>query len=106
MYRSDIRLMPDWKRRLLGIKYEDFDTHVSTLSIKIDQLPNPTKVESQAYQIPVEGERYTATHWPGKLILKSLFKNNRCGPSGLTHDSSQLEIYPLPTELLIGQGGR
>lgn len=98
MFESDIWLMPKWRRRLLGVEYEDFDTHVNTLSIKFDQIPNPTKEERETRQIPVKGRRYIATHWPGKLILRSLFKNNHHGPSGLTKKGGCLEIYPLPSK--------
>lgn len=96
MYESDIWFMQEWKRRLLGVKREDFDTHVNTLCIKWDQIPNPTKEERETGQIAVKGRRYIATHWPGKLILRSLIKNIRCGPSTLTQEGSCLEIYPLP----------
>lgn len=97
MRESDIWLMPEWKRRLFGVKYEDFNTHVNTLSIKLDHIPNPTKEERSIGQIPVVGRRYIVTHWPGKLILRSLFKNNHRNPSGLTQKGTCLEIYPLPS---------
>lgn len=96
MHESDIWLMPEWKRRLLGVKYEFFSTHINTLSIKFDQIPNPTKEERETGQIPVEGRRYTATHWPGKLVLRSLSRNNHRGPSSLTRDGACLEVYPIP----------
>ncbi len=96
MYESDIWLMPEWKKRLLGIKCKDFDTHVNTLTIKLDQIPNPTKEERIVSQLPVEGQRYTATHWPGKLILRSIFKKNHRCPSSLTKNGTCLEMYPIP----------
>ena len=98
MYESDIWLMPNWQRRLLGVKYEDFPTHINTLTIKLDQIPNPTKEERTVGQVAVEGRRYIATHWPGKLVLKSIFKNNHSGPSGLIRSGTCLEICPLPKQ--------
>lgn len=96
MYESDIWLMANWKRRLLGVKYESFLTYVNTLVIKFDQIPNPTKEEREVAKIPVEGSRYIATHWPGRWILRGLFENSRAGPSGLTQQGRCLEVYPLP----------
>lgn len=97
MYESDIWLMSNWKRRLLGVKYEEFPTHVNTLAIKFDQIPNPTSEEREVGQVPVTGRRYTATHWPGKLILRSLRKERLGGPSGFTKDGTCLEVYPIPS---------
>ncbi len=96
MYESDIWLMSDRKRRLLGVKYEDFPTHINTLSIKFDRVPSPTKEERVVGQIEVEGRRYIATHWPGKRVLKSLFEQSRAGPRSLTVKGTCLEIFPLP----------
>ena len=95
MYESDIRLMPKWKRWLLGIKYEEFPTHINTLCITWDRIPKPTSEERTVAKVPVEGRRYLASHRLGRLILRRLFKS--CAePSALTQKGSCLEIYPLP----------
>ncbi len=96
MYESDIWLMPKWKRWLFGIKYEEFPSHVNTLCIKLDKIPNPTSEERSVAEVPVEARRYLAFRWPGRLILKSLFHNTQ-GPSGLTQKGSCLVIYPVDT---------
>lgn len=101
MYESDIWLMPNWKRWLWGVRYEDFQTHVNTLTIKLDKIPNPTSEERRVDKIPVEGRRYLAIHWPGKLVLRSLFKKNHSGPAGLTKGGSCLEVYPIPKGLCV-----
>ncbi len=95
MFESDIWFMPKWKRRLLGVEYEHFSSHVNTLTIKLDRLPNPTKEEQEIGRIEVEATRYTATHWPGKRILRSLFKDVRKGPKSLIKGGTCLEIFPL-----------
>ncbi len=98
MYESDIWLMPNWRRWLIGIKYEEFSTHINTLCIKWNRIPDPTSEERSVAKVPVEGRRYLASHWLGRLILRRLFKINHAGPSALTQEGSCLEIYPLPPE--------
>lgn len=101
MRELDVLLMPGWQRRLLGVKYEGFDSYVSIFSVKFDQIPNPTREETTISKLPVKAIRYTATHWPGRLVLRSIFKNNHGGPAGLTKKGSCLEIFSftLPEEL-------
>jgi len=100
MNESDIWVMPNWKRWLWGVRYEEFQTNVNTLMISWDQIPNPTSEERRVGKLPVEGRRYLAIHWPGKLVLRRLCGNNHNSPASLTGGGGCLEIYPLREGLI------
>ena len=94
MHEWDIWTMSDWRRKLFGIKYEDFDSHINTLEIRFDKIPNPTKKEREVAQVPVKARRYIATNWLGKAILRSLFEHTH-QVQGLTQNGTCLEVFPI-----------
>lgn len=88
--------------QLLGllVKEERFQSHINTLSIKWDKIPNPTVEERQTSKIPCLAHRTTARNLLGKLLLKYRYrKGGFGGPAVFTKDGTVLEVYPIPTDL-------
>lgn len=80
----------------LFVKEEDFSSHVNTLCIKLDRLPNPTKEEREVGQVPCTAKRMIARNVIGKMILKRRWKRGIGGPASFTHDGTVIEVCPLP----------
>lgn len=92
--------MLNWLRRLL-FREEDFESHVPTLAIKWDRIPNPTKETREVAQVPVHAHRTTARNRVGILLLKRRWQQgNFGGPASLTEKGRVLEVYPLPRHLV------
>lgn len=82
--------------RGLLFREEDFESHINTLAIKWDRIPNPTKETREVAQVPVHAHRTTARNRVGILLLKRRWKrDNFGGPASLTQKSRVLEVYPL-----------
>ena len=92
-----------WLRHLL-FKEEDFESHVNTLSIKWDRIPNPTKEEQEVSRIPCIAHRTTARNVIGRLFLKMRWKCGIGSLASLTQNGSVLEVYP-PLKHLCEKAG-
>lgn len=78
---------------------EDFKSHVNTLDIGWDKIPNPSRETRQVGQTPCLAHRTTARNPLGKLLLKLRWrKGGFLGPASLTHNGSVLEVYPIIEE--------
>lgn len=85
----------NWLRRLFLLD-EDFESHINTLTIGWDQIPNPTKETREVGKIPVLAHRTTARNRIGRLLLRLQWKHRgRSGPASFTHDGSVMEVYPM-----------
>lgn len=97
--------MPNWLRRLL-FREENFWSHINTLIIKWDRIPNLTKETQEVAQVPVHAHRTSARNNVGRLLLKRRWKQgNFGGPASLTQEGRVLEVYPAPRYLneLVGR---
>ena len=88
-------LAVEFIKRLL-LKQEYFTSHINTLCIKWDIIPNPTTEERQVSKVPCLAHRATARNTLGKLILKRRWRRGGFdGPSSLTQNGTVLEVYLL-----------
>jgi len=91
--------MLNWLRRLF-FQDEDFWSHINTLAIKWDRIPNSTKETREVAQVPVHAHRTTARNHVGRLLLKWRWKRHSFGcPASLTQEGHVLEVYPIPRDL-------
>ena len=85
------------------VKEESFESHIPTLCIKWDRIPNPTVEERQVSEVPCLAHRAMARNILGKLLLKYRWKRGGFGgPSSLTQNGTVLEVYPLPADWAKG----
>lgn len=91
-------LVVEFIKRLL-LKEEYFKSHINTLCIKWDRIPNPTMEERQVSKVPCLARRATARNALGKLLLKHRWRRGGFdGPSSLTQNGAVLEVYPFPSD--------
>ena len=91
--------MPNWLRRLF-FREEYFESHINTLAIKWDRIPNPTEETREVGQVPVHAHCTTARNNVGRLLLRRRWKKgNFGGPASLTQEGRVLKVYPLPRKL-------
>lgn len=82
--------------RRFFFKDEDFDSHINTLSICWDKIPNPAKETRQVGRIPCLAHRTIARNILGKLLLRRRWKRRGFGgPASFTHNGTVLEVYTL-----------
>lgn len=97
----EVDKMLNWLRRLL-FQEEEFESHINTMALKWDRIPNPTKETREIAKIPVHAHRTTARNLIGALLLKRRWKQGGfSGPAGLTEKGRVLEVYPLPKDLSV-----
>ena len=79
------------------VRGEDFDSHVNTLTIKYDRIPNPSKETRETDRVSVRAHRWVALNFIGQWYLRWMWqaRNFKC-PASLTDEGRILSIYPLP----------
>ena len=95
---SLLELVVEFIKRFL-VKEESFESHIPTLCIKWDRIPNPTMEERQVSEVPCLARRATARNTLGKFLLKRRWKRGGFGgPASLIKNGTVLEVYPLPPD--------
>lgn len=91
---SIFELVAGFIKKLL-LKEECFESHINTLCIKWDRIPNPTTEEREVSKVPCLARRATAKNNLGRLLLKRRWgRGGFAGPASLTQNGTVLEVYP------------